>query len=190
MPIDFSAFSKKLAGTCVRNRLTLSILSCVAVSALASGLLLTRFDGTFNALLTQSDPYLEELELLDKEFPVPTEAAFIFVAAEGRTVFNEATLQAIGDLRESYAAVPKAAYLSTILDWISPETQSRLFAKKIENYTEYEFSTLAQAAIQDRLLTNSLLSPDASLTFGNLKLTARDASASERLEIATAIQQL
>ena len=190
MPIDFSAFSMKLAGTCVRYRLPLSVVSCVAVSALASGLLLTRFDGTFNALLTQSDPYLEELELLDKEFPIPTEAAFIFVAAEGRTVFNKATLQAIGDLRQSYAAVPKAAYLSTILDWISPETQSRLFAKKIENYTEYEFSTLAQAAVQDRLLTNSLLSPDASLTFGNLKLTARDASTSERLEIATAIQQL
>ncbi|MFZ8955417.1 MAG: efflux RND transporter permease subunit [Pseudohongiellaceae bacterium] len=162
----------------------------MAISALASGLLSTRFDGTFNALLTQSDPYLDELELMDQEFPIPTEAAFIFVAPPGQTVFTQATLGAINDLRESYAAIPHAGYLSTILNWISPETQRRLFAKSINEYSELELAELAQSAVQDRLLTNNLLNQDASLTFGNLELDARDASTSERLEIAAAIQQL
>ena len=134
MPVDFSAFAKKLAARCVRSRLLFFLVSCVAISALASGLLSTRFDGTFNALLTQSDPYLDELELMDQEFPIPTEAAFIFVAPPGQTVFTQATLGAINDLRESYAAIPHAGYLSTILNWISPETQRRLFAKSINEY--------------------------------------------------------
>ena len=106
MPIDFSAFAKKLAEHSVRSRLTFFIVSCVASTALSSGLLSTRFDGTFNALLTQSDPYLDELELMDQEFPIPTEAAFIFVAPQGRTVFTQATLEAVNDLRKSYAAIP------------------------------------------------------------------------------------
>ena len=190
MPIDFSAFAKKLAERCVKSRLPFFLVSCVAISALASGLLSTRFDGTFNALLTQNDPYLDELELMDQEFPIPTEAAFIFVAPPGQTVFTQTTLEAINDLRESYAGIPQAGYLSTILNWISPETQRRLFAKSIDEYSEPELAELAQSAVQDRLLTNNLLSQDASLTFGNLELDARDASTSERLEIAAAIQKL
>ena len=127
---------------------------------------------------------------MDQEFPIPTEAAFIFVAPPGQTVFTQATLQAVNDLRKSYSAIPHAGYLSTILNWISPETQRRLFAKNIDEYSESEFAELARSAVQDRLLTNNLLSQDASLTFGNLELDARDASTSERLEIAAAIQQL
>ena len=190
MPIDFTDFAKKLAERCIKSRLIFFIVSCVTITALASGLLSTRFDGTFNALLTQSDPYLDELELMDQEFPIPTEAAFIFVAPQGQTVFTQATLQAVNDLRKSYSAIPHAGYLSTILNWISPETQRRLFAKNIDEYSESEFAELARSAVQDRLLTNNLLSQDASLTFGNLELDARDASTSERLEIAAAIQQL
>ena len=179
MQIDFTDFAKKLAERCIKSRLIFFIVSCVPITALASGLLSTRFDGTFNALLTQSDPYLDELELMDQEFPIPTEAAFIFVAPQGQTVFTQATLQAVNDLRKSYSAIPHAGYLSTILNWISPETQRRLFAKNIDEYSESEFAELARSAVQDRLLTNNLLSQDASLTFGNLELDARDASEEE-----------
>ena len=190
MKLDLSALANRVATLCVERRLALFTASGLMMVMLATGILLTSFDGTFNALLTESDPYLDELEIMDDEFPIPTEAAFIFVAPEGGTIFDTAILRAIEDLRESYEVVPLADYLSTIINWVSPETQRRLFAKRINEYSEAELSALAETAIQDRLLTNNLLAKDASLTFGNLSLNARDAGVDQRMEIATAIKQL
>ena len=190
MKLDLSAPANRVATLCVERRLALFSTSGLMMAMLATGILLTSFDGTFNALLTESDPYLDELEIMDDEFPIPTEAAFIFVAPDGGTIFDTAILRAIEDLRESYEVVPLADYLSTIINWVSPETQRRLFAKRVNEYSEAELSALAETAIQDRLLTNNLLAKDASLTFGNLSLNARDADVDQRMEIATAITQL
>ncbi|MCG8413737.1 MAG: MMPL family transporter, partial [Pseudomonadales bacterium] len=86
--------------------------------------------------------------------------------------------------------IPTASYLSTIVDWISPETQARLFTKSVENYTEAEFAELATAAVEDRLLTNNLLSRNAALTFANLTLNTREVDQGARMDIAAAIQAL
>ncbi|MCG8414178.1 MAG: hypothetical protein MI746_08150, partial [Pseudomonadales bacterium] len=143
MKLDISAIATRVASACVVNRTPLFIMSTVVSVVMAIGLLNTQFDGTFNALLTESDPYLDELVRMDEEFPIPTDASFIFIAGDGETVFNHRVLAALNDLRASYETIPTASYLSTIVDWISPETQARLFTKSVENYTEAEFAELA-----------------------------------------------
>jgi predicted RND superfamily exporter protein len=190
MKLDISALSYSLANWCVTRRLPLFIGSLLTTILLASGLLIIQFDGTFNALLTESDPYLEDLVRMDEEFPIPTEAAFIFVAPEGGSVFNKATLTALDDLRQAYLEIPRASYLSTIIDWLSPETQRRLFVKPIAEYSDSELAEVAEQAAGDQLLTANLLAGDGSITFANLSLNARSASSAERMEIAAAIQQL
>lgn len=190
MKLDISAMATRVANFCVDRRMPLFALSTLVALLMAVGLLSTQFDGTFNALLTESDPYLDELVRMDEEFPIPTNAAFIFIADEGKTVFNQSLLNALNDLRDNYDAIPTATYLSTIMDWISPETQRRLFTKSIDEYSEAEFAALADEAVEDRLLTNNLLSRNAALTFANLSLDARDSDQGTRMEIAAAIQSL
>ncbi len=180
----------RVADFCVTQRMPLFALSTLISLLLATGLSGTRFDGTFSALLTESDPYLNELARMDEEFPIPTDASFIFVAQEGKSIFDLKLLQALNDLRENYGAIPSATYLSSIIDWISPETQRRLFSKAIENYSESEYAELAALAVQDRLLTNNLLSTDARLTFANITLNARNLEQGARMEVAAAIQTL
>lgn len=190
MKLDIPALSSRIASWCVTRRLSLFIASVFTTLALASGLLIIQFDGTFNALLTESDPYLDDLARMDEEFPIPTEAAFIFVAPEGGSVFNRTTLDALDDLRQAYLEIPRASYLSTIIDWLSPETQRRLFVKPIAEYSDSELAAVAVEAAGDQLLTANLLAGDGSITFANLSLNARNASTAERMEIATAIQQV
>lgn len=190
MTLDIPAISARVADWCVTRRYLLFVASVFSILGLATGLLATQFDGTFNALLTESDPYLDELERMDDEFPLPTEAAFIFVAEEGTSVFNKATLSALDDLRENYTSIPRVTYLSTIIDWLSPETQRRLFVKPVSEYSEDELAALAEEAAGDQLLTANLLAGDGSITFANLTLDARNASTEQRLEIADAIRQL
>lgn len=190
MNLNMPVIASKVAARGVSARLPLFLFSILGVLILASGLLRTQFDGTFNALLTESDPYLDELERMDEEFPFSSEASFVFVADDGETIFTPQTLGAIADLQESFDAIPKVTYLSSVINWMSPETQRRLFVKAIDEYSPSELDELAEEAIGDRLLTANLLSADASLSFSNLTLDARDADADERMEIAAAIQQL
>ncbi|MCY4264704.1 MAG: MMPL family transporter [Gammaproteobacteria bacterium] len=190
MKPDLSTLAIRTAGFCVSRRIALFTLSTLVCMVFAVGLLNISFDGSFDALLTESDPYLDELAHMDEEFPLPSSAAFIFVADDGKTVFDRDILEALNDLRESYRSIPNTIYLSTIVDWISPQTQRRLFVKPVTEYSEEEFSLLATEAVKDSLLTSNLLSPNGELTFANLTLNTQQTDQNKRIEIARAIQSL
>ena len=190
MKPDLTTIAARVAGFSISRRVPLFALCLLFFIVPAFGLLKTNFDGSFSALLTKSDPYLEEVEMMDAEFPAPDSASFIFVAGTGQIVFDREILAALDDLRKSFRSIPTADSLSTILDWISPQTQRRLFAKSLADYSEKELHQLAAVATQDRLLTNNLLSRNGELTFANLTLRSVDADEDTRQQVAAAIRSL
>ena len=157
---------------------------------LTLGLPRLSFDTALTTLLTTSDPYLEEFNSLDEQFPNQLTASFAFLADEGETVFTRPMLEAITTLKESYTQIPFAQRVSTLVDFYSPETQTRLFTRSIDRYSDEELAELAVSASQDRLLTSNILSKDTSLTFATVVFDAADASDDQRLDIATAILSL
>ena len=72
----------------VQYRMLLTLIAFVISALLATGILRNGFDTSIGALLTQSDPYLDELEILADNFPNDLEINFAFVAKEGDTVFQ------------------------------------------------------------------------------------------------------
>lgn len=181
-----TSFSKRVADFTIARRKLLTVLSAVISLLLATGITRTDFDTSLGALLTESDPYLDELVLMHEEFPSPLEVRFAFVANGSANVFNSNLLAAIDDLKDSFSAIPFADRLTTILDYVSPETQRRLFIKTLRSYSEEELSELADVALADRLLTANLLSDDAALTLATITMESRDFSDDERLDIANA----
>ncbi|MBL4580693.1 MAG: MMPL family transporter, partial [Gammaproteobacteria bacterium] len=179
-------FSKRVADFTIAKRNLLAVLSAVISLLLATGIARTSFDTSLEALLTESDPYLDELFLMDEAFPSPLEVRFAFVADGSDTVFNSELLAAIGDLKDSYSAIPFADRLTTILDYVSPETRSKLFIKTLRSYSEEELAEVADTALADRLLTANLLSDDAALTFAIVTTDSAGISADDRLDIANA----
>ncbi|MCH8265248.1 MAG: hypothetical protein IIC10_07600, partial [Proteobacteria bacterium] len=157
--------SLKVAEFTVGYRKLLTLAACLFTLVLASGILRSSFDTSLGALLTRSDPYLEELDLLEAEFPSAVEINFAFIAIEDDSVFSKAVLDAIAELRDGYEAIPNAIRLTSLIDYYSPETRERLFDSPLADYSPEEFDALAAAAVNDRLLTAKLLSKDASLTF-------------------------
>ncbi len=185
-----SSLSKKIAEFIVTNRFVLAVLAIIITCSFATGILRTNFDASLSALLTESDPYLEELDLMQKAFPSNGEIRFAFVANTGSTIFNRSTLNAISDLKEKFTVIPKTRGITTILEFISPETQKRLFIKSLDKYTASELSDLGNAATTDRLLTTNLLSQSGALTFAIINVDTQSASNLERFEIADAIISL
>ena len=175
---------KKIAETTVSNRSGLFILSLILTCIFGSGIFKTSFDSSLSALLSQSDPYLDELEEVDRTFPSNGEIRFAFIAERNNSVFDRKILLAISDLKEKFTVIPKVQGITTILEYTSPETQRRLFSKSINDLSDSEIAQIGEIATNERFLTANLLSSDAKLTFAIIDVNTREATNTERLEIA------
>lgn len=183
-------YSEAFSETAVKYRILLSVISALLAALLATGAFNLSFNTSFTALLATSDPYLEEFNELDAAFPNQLVVTYVFIADEGETVFTQKILGAIASLKDEYTAIPFAERVTTLVDFYSPETQRRLFTRSFDRYSEEELAELAISAAQDRLLTNNLLSRDASISFATITLDAREASSAERIDIANAANSL
>ncbi len=187
---SYNSIANLVADFTIVKRKILFVLASLLTILLASGILRITFDTSLNALLTRSDPYLNELEILENEFPMPVEVHFAFVADEGQHVFTLPILRAINDLGERYTELPFAISTISIIDYVYPETQRKLFTRPIGEYTQVALDTLLEEAVTNRLLTANLLSPNGELSFAIINLDAREASSTQRLEIADAVLAL
>lgn len=176
--------SQTVATFCVNKRNLLFIISSILSLLLATGILCTSFDSSLSALLTKSDPYLDELELLQDEFPSNLEIVFAFAADPDASVFDKSILQAMDDLKQSYSAIPFVTRFSSILDYLAPDTQRRLFGKPWNEYSDDELASMADSAVEDRLLTTNLLSKDGTLTFALVSTDGDIDDAEQRIAIA------
>ena len=181
---------KKIAETTVSNRSGLFILSLILTCIFGSGIFKTSFDSSLSALLSQSDPYLNELEEVDRTFPSNGEIRFAFIAERNNSVFDRKILLAISDLIEKFTVIPKVQGITTILEYTSPETQRRLFSKSINDLSDSEIAQIGEIATNERFLTANLLSSDAKLTFAIIDVNTREATNTERLEIADSVLAL
>ena len=179
--------SQRVAQYTIANRYALLILATFLTVFLSTGILRTSFDTSLSALLSNSDPYLDELDLLDQEFPTSSEIRFAFTAEDGETVFTRGTLAAIQELEEIFVEIPRIRGITTVLEYTAPETQRRLFSKELAEYTDAELREVGVTAMNDQLLTSNLLSRNGALTFAVITLNARDVSSEQRLEIADAV---
>lgn len=174
----------RIASFCLSRRDALFWAGVIASLLLATGVFRLGFDSSLDSLLTRSDPYLDELDLLEAEFPQSTEIVFAFLAPEGESVFTRDRLQAIEALRERYLEIPLAGRHSSLLDYYSPRNLRRLFARDFREYGEAELAGLMRTAQADELLTGNLLSNDASLAFTRIRLNAEFADEAQRLDAA------
>ncbi|MFT6293859.1 MAG: putative RND superfamily exporter protein [Glaciecola sp.] len=181
-----SPLSKTVSKVTVSYRRMFSLFAALLTVLLASGIFALSFNTSFSALLSTSDPYLEEFNELDLEFPNQLTVTYVFLADEGSTVFSRPILNAMQSLKTRYEDIPMAQRVTTLVDFYSPETQRRLFTRTLDRYSDNELAAIAEIAIEDRLLTNNLLSRDASISFAPITLDAREATSQQRGEIANA----
>ncbi len=174
----------RIADFCLYHRRWLFRAGVIGGLLLATGVFRLGFDSSLDSLLTRSDPYLDELDLLEAEFPQSAEIVFAFLAPEGESVFTRGRLRAIDALRGRYREIPLAGRHSSLLDYYSPRNLRRLFARDFRDHGDAELAEIARTAQADELLTGNLLSRDASLAFTRIRLNAEFADEAERLDAA------
>lgn len=180
----------RVARRLVSWRYPLAGLSLLLCALLASGIPQSRFDTSLDALLTTSDPFLAEVSHLEELFPPRLEVRFAITPPAGETVFDLRVIQALRELRARYEEIPFAERLSSLLDFYSPESQTRLFQFSLDSYSQTDLDALLAPALEDRLLTNSLLTGEGTLTFGVISLWVDSLAGEDRARTADAIEAL
>lgn len=187
MDTNNPTISQSVATFTIAQRYVLLAIATLLTALLGTGILHTSFDTSLSALLSESDPYLDEMDLLEEQFPSGSEIRFAFIAEDGETVFTPQILGAIQELEEIFIDIPRIRGLTSILEYTAPETQRRLFSKDLSEYSEAELVEVSETATSDQLLTSNLLSRNGKLTFAVITLDSNDASNVERIEIADAL---
>ena len=181
-----------LATTAVTRRGALLLFSIISGLILAIGIMSTTFNTSAGELLSESDPYLDELEEMESLFPSALTVTFAFVAEasndNGGSVFNPVTLAALQDLNSRFMELPGANRLSSILNYRSPQNNFTLFERSASDYSIAELADVQQLALGDPLLVGTFLAADAGLTFATVFVEIDQSSQSERLQLADAVR--
>ena len=103
---------------------------CVCAVAALSGIPRIGFDTSLDSLLTRSDPYLDEFNHFNEQFPQTLTLTAVFVPPDGEPAFSRPVLDAVLALQNRYRELPMARGVSTAINYFSPETRQRLLDRK------------------------------------------------------------
>jgi len=185
---QINSFHHKVAENCVKHRWLYSIFSLILTLILATGLANISYETSYETFLPVDDPYLEEVGIISDLFSTNSDGAISFIIASisEQPIFTIEVINALSDLKKSMKSIPESIRLSSILDHYSPQRGQRLFTKNPMEYNQQELDFVMEEALSDQLLTNSLLSPDARITFGNVILGKNLKNSANRQKIAEA----
>lgn len=181
-----NSFHNQIAETCVNHRWTFSIFSLIMTIFLATGLININYETSYETFLPADDPYLEEVKNVSDLFSTNSDGAISFIIAsiDEKPIFTIEVINALSDLKKEMESIPESIRLSSILDHYSPQKGQRLFTSNLTEYSQDDLDLVLEEALSDQLLTNSLISPDARITFGNVILGKNLGNSADRRKIA------
>ena len=175
----------------IRQRGLLLLLSLLLGLICGVGILSTSFNTSVGELLSESDPYLDEMADMEERFPSSLTATFALTNANSDgSIFNQQLLAALRELDSSFQELPGATRLSSILRYRSPQRNFVLFERPSEQYSDLELKELHELALQDPLLAGTFLSEQANLTFATVFFELDDNDQATRLQLADQILTL
>ncbi len=176
------------------KRYLLTLMTILLGSVVTWGILNTSIDSTFNSILSEDDPYREEVEQVRKDFPPSTGVLFAFLSTNG-DVFNFDMLHAMEDVTNRYIEVESAVSVGSLLNRRLNAVDADLFDRDylipdLATLTRDDLNNIREIALRDEDLTKSMLSPegDMALVFIKYKATADDQTT--RLSIARSVVEL
>ena len=176
------------------KRYLLTLMTIILGSAVTWGILNTSIDSTFDSILSEDDPYREEVEQVRKDFPPSTGVLFAFLSTNG-DVFNFDMLHAMEDVTNRYIEVESAVSVGSLLNRRLNAVDADLFDRDylipdLTTLTRDDLNNIREIALRDEDLTKSMLSPegDMALVFIKYKATADDQTT--RLSIARSVVAL
>ena len=174
----------------ISGRHFLALTTILVTIFMSVGTQFTKMAGTDETLLSEDDPYRDEVKLAREDFPPTTGVLIAFESLQG--VFNLETLNAIAELNRRYAEVKFAVSISSLVNFrmnaVDQETYSRDYLiPPLEGLTKEDLLDINQIALSDEDLTKSILSPDGQMALANIRYKDNENTQETRLAVADSI---
>ncbi len=187
-----SPAADRLAERLVQYRRSLAALCLLTTLLLSIGITRTDFDSSLGVLLPDSDPLLSEREQFQEHFP-PGRSISVLVLPDNDELFSPPALYALADLQRNFRQIPGARSIDSILNYQSPTGEVSLVPwpwQDFERFSEEQLQDMREAALEDPLARNTLLSRDADLALVSIELDPRPLDRAASRELAASIERL
>ncbi|NND66350.1 MAG: MMPL family transporter [Halioglobus sp.] len=178
----------------VERRLVLALLTIVLGAWVGYGITFTDMDPRSDAILPEDDPYVDQIDAVEKDFPPSSSAVFTFIGPEG-DIFNRATLSAMEALHERFGEVQSAVAVGSIvnhrLNAVDEDAYGREYLlPPVAALSDAELDQIRTIALADEDLTKTLLAKTGDMTLAVMKYRPGGDGLEERLDIARSILAL
>jgi predicted RND superfamily exporter protein len=172
------------------RRHLLAILTVLAGAVIIWGMSYNRLDTTYNAILSEDDPYKEEVDQARKDFPPSTSVVFAFQT--DTDVFNMPALRAMEALTERYNEVESAIAVGSLLnrrlkDAAADRLDRDYLVPELDTLDAQSLEEIRDLALADEDLIKSQLSPQGDMALAVVKFTVPQDDQATRLSIARSV---
>ena len=176
------------------QRIPLAVLTVLLGAVVSWGVSYTSIDSSFNSILAEDDPYREQVEQVNADFPPSTSVLFTFLVPGG-DVFNMDALRAMQELTDRYSevefAVSVGSLLNRRLNAVDADLQGRDYlVPELDNLSEEDLAAIREVALNDEDLTERMLSPEGDLALAVIKYKADPDDQETRRSVARSVVAL
>ena len=177
----------------VYRRYLFSGAAIIVALVVAWGITLTGTETGTRAILSDSDPYMKEVEQTRADFPPSTSVMFVFET--DTDVFNLEALRAMESLEarfsEIHGAISVGSLLSRRLNDQDAERYGRDYLVPVlDGVTEADLAQVRDIALADEDLTKRLISPSGDMALAVVKYTVTPDTQETRHAVGNSIYAL
>ena len=178
----------------IARRDLLALTTLIITVFMSFGVQQASMEATDQTLLSEDDPYREEVKQAREDFPPTTGVLFAFKSG-AQSIFNKETLAAMAELNSRFAQIKHAVSVQSLINFrmnaIDQESYGRDYlVPALESVDEEKIKEIETIALADEDLTKSILSSDGQLALANIRYKDNEDTQESRIEVADSILNL
>ncbi|MEJ2088886.1 MAG: MMPL family transporter, partial [Gammaproteobacteria bacterium] len=183
----------RLINLLVDHRHALAVLAAVIGAAVAYGMTMTSVETTARSILSEGDPYRQEVDAVRADFPPSTSVLFAFQT--DTDVFNFPALRAMDELSQRYTEIKGAISIGSLMTRRLNEVDAGRYGRdflipSLDTLSDADLDEIKAIARQDVDLTKRFLSADGDMALAVIKYSATPDTQANRLESARSVYAL
>ncbi len=178
----------------VNQRYLLAVLTIFIGAVVTWGAGQATIESSFNSILSEDDPYREEVDQVNEDFPPSTAVLFAFMPKDGE-VFSFESLRAMEELTSRYSEVEYAVSVGSLinqrLNAVDADIEERDYLlPDLAELNDEDLTLIRQIALADEDITQNILSGDGEMALAVIKYKASTDDQESRLSVARSVIQL
>jgi len=185
---------KGLGEWVIEFRWWIIVLTMLAVGISASGGRFLQFSNNYRVFFSEENPQLQAFDALQNKY-IKNDNAMIVLAPKNGQVFTRETLAAVEEVTQEAWQIPYSTRVDSVTNFqYTWANEDDLVVEDLvegaERFADSDLARVKKVALQEPLLLNRLINPEASVTAINVTVNMPEKSINEVPEVVQFIREM